>query len=167
MQSLAKTRNLQILNLVMQKLKSHADHFNYSIQRALEAENETVVTDESVSNDLVYVDEEKITLKIDLCSRMLLKDPTLSVESIRFFTTRLEDRISVYAGVNICVRPDLPLSLELDESLKFEFPDEERRTFDRQYGAIRWHQDAFFDVATIEEVADKLIETFIEVSRQW
>ena len=167
MQALSQTRNLQILELVMQKLKSHADHFSYSIQRVLEAENETVVADESVSNDLVYVDEEKITLKIDLCSRMLLKDPTLSVESIRFFTTRLEDRISVYAGVNICVRPDLPLSLELDKSLKFEFPDEERRTFDRQCGEIRWHQDAFFDVTTIEEVVDKLITTFVEIENQW
>lgn len=167
MQALSQTRNLQILDLVMQKLKSNTENFNYSIQRALEAENETVVTDENVSNDLVYVDEEKITLKIDLCSRMLLKDPTLSVESIRFFTTRLEDRISVYAGVNVCIRPSLPDRLRISESLEFEFPDEERRAFDRQYGEIHWHQDAVFEVKSIEEVADKLVETFVEVSRQW
>lgn len=160
-------QNLRTLDLVMQKLKSNAENFNYSIQRALEAENETVVTDESVSNDLVYVDEEKITLKIDLCSRMLLKDQNLSVESIRFFTTRIDDRIEVYAGVNICVRPGLPDRIRISESLKFEFPDEERRAFDRQYGEIRWHQDAVFEVKSIDEVVDKLIETFVEIENQW
>lgn len=160
-------QNLRTLDLVMQKLKSNAENFNYSIQRALEAENETVVTDESVSNDLVYVDEEKITLKIDLCSRMILKDSSLSVESIRFFTTRIDDRIEVYAGVNICVRPELPNRLRISESLKFEFPEEERLAFDRQYGEIRWHQDAVFEAKTIEEVADRLITTFVEIENQW
>ena len=159
-------QNLRTLDLVMQKLKSNAENFNYSIQRALEAENETVVTDESVSNDLIYVDEEKITLKIDLCSRMLLKDSSLSVESIRFFTTSIDDRIEVYAGVNICVRPELPNRLCISESLKFEFPDEERRAFERQYSEIRWHQDAVFEVKSIEEVVDKLIETFVEIENQ-
>lgn len=160
-------QNLQTLDLVMQKLKSNAEHFNYSIQRALEADNETVVTDESVSNDLVYVDEEKITLKSDLCSKLFLKDQNLSVESIRFFTYEIDDKIEVYAGVNVCIRPSLPDRLRISESLEFEFPDEERRAFDRQYSEIRWHQDAVFEVKSIEEVIDKLIETFAEIEEQW
>jgi hypothetical protein len=51
--------------------------------------------------------------------------------------------------------------------LEFEFPDEERRAFDRQYGEIRWFQEAVFTVSSIEEVVDKLITTFIEIENQW
>lgn len=160
-------QNLQTLNLIMQKLRSNAETFSYYAQRALEADYETSVTEMSASNDLVYVDESEICLKPELCQRLYLKDQNLSVESIRFFTTRLDDRIKVCAGVNICIRPELPRSLQISKNLKFEFPEEERRAFDRDYGEIRWHQDAVFESKTIEEVVDVLIDTTIEVVRQW
>ena len=44
---------------------------------------------------------------------------------------------------------------------------EERRAFDRDYGEIRWYQDAVFESKTIEEVVDMLIKTLKEVVRQW
>jgi hypothetical protein len=160
-------QNLQTLNLIMQKLRSNAEILDYYTQQKLKDEHESVLTDISASNDLVYVDEDEICLKTDLCERLYVKDQTLSIESVRFFTTRHEEKIDVYAGVNICIRPELPKRLQISNSLKYEFPEEERRAFNRDYGEIRWHQDAFFDATTIEEVADKLIETFIEVSRQW
>lgn len=160
-------QNLQTLNLIMQKLRSNAEIFGYYAQRKLEDEHEPVLTDISASNDLVYVDEDEICLKTDLCERLYVKDQTLSIESVRFFTTRHEEKIDVYAGVNICIRLELPKRLQISNSLKYEFPEEERRAFDHQYGEIRWHQDADFEVKSIEEVVDKLIETFIEVSRQW
>ena len=167
MQSLSQTRNFQILDLVMQKLRSNDEIFGYSAQRKLEDEHKPVLTDISASNDLVYVDEDEICLKTDLCSSLYVKDQTLSIESVRFFTTRNEEKIDVYAGVNICIRPELPRRLQISNSLKFEFLEEERRAFNRDYSEIRWHQDAFFTVQSIEEVVDMLIETFIEVSRQW
>lgn len=160
-------QNLQTLNLIMQKLKSNAETFSYYAQRALEADYETSVAEMSASNDLVYVDESEICLKTELCQRLYLKDQNLSIESIRFFTTRLDDRIEVCAGVNICIRPELPRSLQISKNLKFEFPAEERRAFDHDYGEIRWYQDAVFESKTIEEVVDKLIATMIEVNRQW
>ena len=162
------TKDLEsILDLIMNRLRSETSQISYLAKSQLEKDSETSFGSMNIWNDLVYVDESEICLKTPFCSMLIPKDTTLSIESIRFFTTRLEDRISVYAGVNICVRPDLPLSLKLGESLMFEFPDEERRAFDRQYGAIRWHQDAFFDSETIEEVVDKLILTVLEISRQW
>lgn len=160
-------QNLQTLNLIMQKLRSNVEIFGYYAQRKLEDEHEPVLTDISASNDLVYVDESEICLKTELCRHLYLKDLTLSVESIRFFTTRLDDRIEVCAGVNICIRPGLPRSLQISKNLKFEFPEEERRAFNHDYGEIRWYQDAVFESKTIEEVVDKLIATMIEVSRQW
>lgn len=160
-------QNLQTLNLIMQKLRSNVEIFGYYAQRSLESEHETSVTEMSASNDLVYVDESEICLKTELCQRLYLKDQSLSVESIRFFTTRLDDRIEVCAGVNICIRPELPRSLQISKNLKFEFPIEERRAFDHDYGEIRWYQDAVFESKTIEEVVDVLIDTMIEVSRQW
>lgn len=160
-------QNLQTLNLIMQKLRSNAEIFGYYAQRSLESERETSVTEMSASNDLVYVDESEICLKTELCQRLYLKDQNLSVESIRFFTTRLDDRIEVCAGVNICIRPELPRSLQISKNLKFEFPEEERRAFNRDYGEIRWYQDAFFESKTIEEVVDMLIKTLKEVVRQW
>lgn len=160
-------QNLQTLNLIMQKLRSNAETFSYYAQRSLESEHETSVTEMSASNDLVYVDESEICLKTDLCSSLYLKDRNLSIESIRFFTTRLDDRIEVCAGVNICIRPELPRSLQISKNLKFEFPEEERRAFNRDYGEIRWYQDAVFESKTIEEVVDMLIKTLKEVVRQW
>lgn len=160
-------QNLQTLNLIMQKLKSNAKIFSYYAQRALESEHETSVTEMSASNDLVYVDESEICLKTELCRHLYLKDRNLSIESIRFFTTRLDDRIEVCAGVNICIRPELPRSLQISKNLKFEFPEEERRAFNRDYGEIRWYQDAVFESKTIEEVVDILIKTLKEVVRQW
>lgn len=160
-------QNLQTLNLIMRKLKSNAEIFGYYAQRKLENEHEPVLTDISASNDLVYVDESEICLKTDLCSSLYLKDRNLSIESIRFFTTRLDDRIEVCAGVNICVRPELPRSLQISKNLKFEFPEEERRAFNRDYSEIRWFQEAVFTVSTIEEVVDILIMTLKEVVRQW
>lgn len=160
-------QNLQTLNLIMQKLRSNAETFSYYAQRALEADYETSVTEMSASNDLVYVDESEICLKPELCQRLYLKDQNLSVESIRFFTTRLDDRIEVCAGVNICIRPELPRSLQISKNLTYEFPEEERRAFNRDYGEIRWFQEAFFTVSTIEEVVDMLIKTLKEVVRQW
>lgn len=163
----ATNQNLQTLNLIMRKLRSNAEIFGYYAQRQLENEHEPVLTDISASNDLVYVDEDEICLKTELCRHLYLKDLTLSVESIRFFTTRLDDRIEICAGVNICIRPELPRSLQISKNLKFEFPEEERRAFNRDYGEIRWYQEAFFESETIEEVVDKLIATMIEVNRQW
>lgn len=160
-------QNLQTLNLIMQKLKSRSKDLSYFVRSVLDKDHDTVIASISVYNDLVYVDESEICLKTPICSKLFLKEPTLSVESIRFFTTRLEDRIEVYAGVNICIRPELPRNLKFGKSLKFEFPIEERRAFDRDYGEIRWHQDAFFDAETIEEVVDKLITTFVEIENQW
>lgn len=160
-------QNLLTLNLIMQKLRSNAEIFGYYAQRKLENEHEPVLTDISASNDLVYVDESEICLKTDLCSSLYLKDRNLSIESIRFFTTRLDDRIEVCAGVNICIRPELPRSLQISKNLKFEFPEEERRAFNRDYGEIRWYQDAVFESKTIEEVVDILIKTLKEVVRQW
>ena len=160
-------QNLQALNLIMQKLRSNAEIFGYYAQRKLEDEHEPVLTGVSAYNDLVYVDESEICLKTPLCSKLFLKDQNLSVESIRFFTSRMEDRISVYAGVNICIRPELPRRLQISNSLKFEFPEEERRAFNRDYGEIRWFQEADFTVSTIEEVVEMLIKTLKEVVRQW
>lgn len=160
-------QNLQTLNLIMQKLRSNVEIFGYYAQRKLEDEYEPILTEISASNDLVYVDESEICLKTDLCSSLYLKDRNLSIESIRFFTTRLDDRIEVCAGVNICIRPELPRSLQISNSLKFEFPIGERRAFDRDYGEIRWFQEAFFTVSSIEEVVDMLIKTMKEVVRQW
>ena len=160
-------QNLQTLNLIIQKLRSNAETFSYHAQRALETDYETSVTEMSASNDLVYVDESEICLKTELCQRLYLKDQNLSVESIRFFTTRLDDRIEVCAGVNICIRPELLRRLQISKNLKFEFPEEERRAFNHDYGEIRWYQDAVFTVSSIEEVVDILIKTLKEVVRQW
>ena len=160
-------QNLHALNLIMQKLRSNAEIFGYYAQRKLEDEHEPVLTDVSAYNDLVYVDESEICLKTPLCSKLFLKDQNLSVESIRFFTSRMEDRISVYAGVNICIRPELPRRLQISNNLRYEFPEEERRAFNRDYGEIRWFQEADFTVSTTEEVVDVLIKTLKEVIRQW
>lgn len=160
-------QNLLTLNLIMQKLRSNAEIFGYYAQRKLENEHEPVLTDISASNDLVYVDESEICLKTDLCSSLYLKDRNLSIESIRFFTTRRDNEIEVYAGVNICIRPELPRRLQISNNLTYEFPMEERRAFDRDYGEIRWFQEAGFTVSTIEEVVDMLIKTLKEVVRQW
>lgn len=160
-------QNLQTLNLIMQKLRSNAEIFGYYAQRKLEDEHEPVLTEISASNDLVYVDESEICLKTDLCASLYVKDRTLSIESVRFFTTRNEEKIDVYAGVNICIRPELPRRLQISNSLKYEFPEEERRAFNRDYGEIRWYQDAVFESKTIEEVVDILIKTLKEVVRQW
>lgn len=160
-------QNLQTLNLIMQKLRSNAEIFGYYAQRKLENEHEPVLTDISASNDFVYVDESEICLKIDLCVSLYMKDQTLSIESVRFFTTRNEEKIDVYAGVNICIRPELPRRLQISNSLTYEFPEEERRAFNRDYGEIRWYQDAVFESKTIEEVVDILIKTLKEVVRQW
>ena len=160
-------QNLQTLNLIMQKLRSNAEIFGYYAQRKLEDEHEPILTEISASNDLVYVDESEICLKTELCRHLYLKDQTLSIESIRFFMTRNEEKIDVYAGVNICIRPELPRCLQISNDLKFEFPEEERRAFNRDYGEIRWFQEAFFTVSTIEEVVDMLIKTLKEVVRQW
>lgn len=167
MKSVTTKELAQILDLIMDRLRSETSQISYLAKIRLEKGYETSFGSMSVSNDLVYVDESEICLKTPFCSALTTKDPTLSIESIRFFTTRSEDLISVYAGINICVRPELLRSLELSSSLEFEFPDEERRAFDLQYGEIRWHQDAFFEVNTIEEVVDKLILTVLEISRQW
>lgn len=156
-----------ILELIMQKLKSRSKDLSYFVRSVLDKDHETVVSSVNAYNDLVHVDESKICLKTPLCSNLFLKDQNLSVESIRFFTSEIEDKIEVYAGVNVCVRPSLPDRLRISESLEFEFPDEERQAFDRQYGEIRWHQDAVFEVKSIEEVVDKLIETFVEIENQW
>lgn len=163
----ATNQNLQTLNLIMQKLKSNAEIFGYYAQRKLEDEHEPVANYTSVYNDLVYVDESEICLKTDLCASLYLKDQNLSIESIRFFTTRRDNEIEVYAGVNICIRPELPRRLQISNSLKYEFPEEERRAFNRDYGEIRWFQEADFTVSTIEEVVDMLIKTLKEVVRQW
>lgn len=160
-------QNLQALNLIMQKLRSNAEIFGYYAQRKLGDEHKPVLTGVSAYNDLVYVDESEICLKTPLCSKLFLKDQTLSIESIRFFTSRMEDRISVYAGVNICIRPELPRRLQISNNLRYEFPEEERRAFNRDYGEIRWFQEAGFTVSTIEEVVDVLIKTLKEVIRQW
>lgn len=167
MNQTATNQNLQTLNLIMRKLRSNIEIFGYYAQRKLEVEHEPVLTDISASNDLVYVDESEICLKTDLCASLYLKDRNLSIESIRFFTTRLDDRIEVCAGVNICIRPELPRSLQISKNLKFEFPEEERRAFNRDYGEIRWFQEADFTVSKIEEVVDMLIKTLKEVVRQW
>lgn len=160
-------QNLQTLNLIMQKLRSNAEIFGYYAQRKLEDEHEPVLTDISASNDFVYVDESEICLKTDLCASLYMKDQTLSIESVRFFTTRNEEKIDVYAGVNICIRPELPRRLQISNNLRYEFPEEERRAFNRDYGEIRWFQEADFTVSTIEEVVDMLIKTLKEVVRQW
>lgn len=167
MNQTATNQNLQTLNLIMRKLRSNIEIFGYYAQRKLEVEHEPVLTDISASNDLVYVDESEICLKTDLCASLYLRDQNLSIESIRFFTTRNEEKIDVYAGVNICIRPELPRRLQISNNLTYEFPEEERRAFNRDYGEIRWFQEADFTVSTIEEVVDMLIKTLKEVVRQW
>lgn len=160
-------QNVKTLELIMQKLKSKSKDLSYFVRSVLDKEHETVIASVSVYNDLVYVDESEICLKTPLCSKLFLKDQNLSVESVRFFTSEIEDKIEVCAGVNVCIRPSLPDRLKLSKSLEFEFPDEERRAFDRQYGEIRWFQEAVFTVSSIDEVIDKLITTFVEIENQW
>lgn len=160
-------QNVKTLELIMQKLKSKSKDLSYFVRSVLDKEHETVFASVSAYNDLVYVDDSEICLKTPLCSKLFLKDQNLSVESVRFFTSEIEDKIEVCAGVNVCIRPSLPDRLKLSKSLEFEFPDEERRAFDRQYGEIRWFQEAVFTVSSIEEVIDKLITTFVEIENQW
>ena len=167
MTQISTNYHVTILELIMRKLKSKSKDLSYFVRCVLDKDHETVIASVSAYNDLVYVDESEICLKTPLCSKLFPKDQNLSVESIRFFTSEIEDKIEVYAGVNVCIRPSLPDRLRISESLEFEFPDEERLAFDRQYGEIRWHQDAVFEVKSIEEVVDKLIETFVEIENQW
>lgn len=167
MTQISTNYHVTILELIMRKLKSKSKDLSYFVRSVLDKEHETVIASVSAYNDLVYVDESEICLKTPLCSKLFLKDQNLSVESIRFFTSEIDDKIEVCAGVNICVRPELPDRLQISDNLKFEFPDEERRAFDRQYGEIRWFQEAVFTASSIEEVIDKLITTFVETENQW
>lgn len=167
MTQISTNYHLTTLELIMQKLKSRSKDLSYFVRSVLDKEHETVTASVSAYNDLVYVDESEICLKTSLCSKLFLKDQNLSVESIRFFTSEIDDKIEVCAGVNVCIRPSLPKRLQISKNLEFEFPDEERRAFDRQYGEIRWFQEAVFTVSSIEEVVDKLITTFIEIENQW
>ena len=167
MTQISTNYHVTILELIMRKLKSRSKDLSYFVRSVLDKEHETVIASVSVYNDLVYVDESEICLKTPLCSKLFLKDQNLSVESVRFFISEIEDKIEVCAGVNVCIRPSLPDRLKLSKSLEFEFPDEERRAFDRQYGEIRWFQEAVFTVSSIEEVIDKLITTFVETENQW
>lgn len=167
MTQISTNYHLTTLELIMQKLKSRSKELSYFVRSVLDKEHETVTASVSAYNDLVYVDESEICLKTSLCSKLFLKDQNLSVESIRFFTSEIDDKIEVCAGVNVCIRPSLPNRLQISKNLEFEFPDEERRAFDRQYGEIRWFQEAVFTVSSIEEVVDKLITTFIEIENQW
>jgi len=167
MTQISTNYHLTTLELIMQKLKSRSKDLSYFVRSVLDKEHETVTASVSAYNDLVYVDESEICLKTSLCSKLFLKDQNLSVESIRFFTSEIDDKIEVCAGVNVCIRPSLPNRLQISKNLEFEFPDEERRAFDRQYGEIRWFQEAVFTVSSIEEVVDKLITTFIEIENQW
>lgn len=167
MTQISTNYHLTTLERIMHKLKSRSKDLSYFVRSVLDKEHETVTASVSAYNNLVYVDESEICLKTPLCSKLFLKDQNLSVESIRFFTSEIEDRIEVCGGVNVCIRPSLPDRLQISESIKFEFPEEERRSFDRQYGEIRWHQDVVFEVKSIEEVIDKLIATFVEIENQW
>lgn len=167
MTQISTNYHLTTLELIMQKLKSRSKDLSYFVRSVLDKEHETVTASVSAYNDLVYVDESEICLKTSLCSKLFLKDQNLSVESIRFFTSEIDDKIEVCAGVNVCIRPSLPNRLQISKNLEFEFPDEERRAFDHQYGEIRWHQDAVFEVKSIEEVVDRLITTFVEIENQW
>lgn len=167
MTQISTNYHLTTLELIMQKLKSRSKDLSYFVRSVLDKEHETVTASVSAYNDLVYVDESEICLKTSLCSKLFLKDQNLSVESIRFFTSEIDDKIEVCAGVNVCIRPSLPNRLQISKNLEFEFPDEERRAFDRQYGEIRWFQEAVFTVSSIEEVVDKLITTLIEIENQW
>lgn len=167
MTQISTNYHLTTLELIMHKLKSRSKDLSYFVRSVLDKDHETAIDSVSAYNDLVYIDESEICLKTRLCSKLFFEDQNLSVESIRFFTSEIEDKIEVYAGVNICIRPELPRRLQISNSLKYEFPEEERRAFDHQYGEIRWHQDAVFEVKSIEEVVDKLIETFVEIENQW
>ena len=167
MTQISTNYHLTTLELIMQKLKSRSKDLSYFVRSVLDKEHETVTASVSAYNDLVYVDESEICLKTSLCSKLFLKDQNLSVESIRFFTSEIDDKIEVCAGVNVCIRPSLPNRLQISKNLEFEFPDEERRAFDRQYGEIRWFQEAVFTVSSIEEVVDRLITTLVEIENQW
>lgn len=167
MTQISTNYHLTTLELIMHKLKSRSKDLSYFVRSVLDKDHETAIDSVSAYNDLVYINESEICLKTPLCSKLFFEDQNLSVESIRFFTSEIEDKIEVYAGVNICIRPELPRRLQISNSLKYEFPEEERRAFDHQYGEIRWHQDAVFEVKSIEEVVDKLIETFVEIENQW
>ena len=167
MTQISTNYHVTILELIMRKLKSKSKDLSYFVRSVLDKEHETVTASVSAYNDLVYVDESEICLKTPLCSKLFLKDQNLSVESIRFFTSEIDDKIEVCAGVNVCIRPSLPNRLQISNNLEFEFPDEERRAFDRQYGEIRWFQEAVFTASSIEEVIDKLITTFVETENQW
>ena len=167
MTQISTNYHLTTLELIMRKLKSRSKDLSYFVRSVLDKDHETVTASVSAYNDLVYVDESEICLKTPLCSKLFLKDQNLSVESIRFFISENDDKIEVCAGVNVCIRPSLPNRLQISNSLEFEFPDEERRAFDRQYGEIRWFQEAVFTVSSIAEVVDKLITTFVEIENQW
>ena len=167
MTQISTNYHLTTLELIMQKLKSRSKDLSYFVRNVLDKDHETVVASVSAYNDLVYVDESEICLKTPLCSTLFLKDQNLSVESIRFFTSEIEDKIEVCAGVNVCIRPSLPDRLQISKNLEFEFPDEERRAFDRQYGEIRWFQEAVFESNSIGEVVDRLITTLVEIENQW
>lgn len=167
MTQISTNYHLTTLELIMQKLKSRSKDLSYFVRSVLDKEHETVTASVSAYNDLVYVDESEICLKTSLCSKLFLKDQNLSVESIRFFTSEIDDKIEVCAGVNVCIRPSLPNRLQISKNLEFKFPDEERRAFDRQYGEIRWFQEAVFESESIGEVVDKLITTFVEIENQW
>lgn len=167
MTQISTNYHLTTLELIMQKLKSRSKDLSYFVRSVLDKEHETVTASVSAYHDLVYVDESEICLKTSLCSKLFLKDQNLSVESIRFFTSEIDDKIEVCAGVNVCIRPSLPNRLQISKNLEFEFPDEERRAFDRQYGEIRWFQEAVFTVSSIEEVVDRLITTLVEIENQW
>ena len=125
-------QNVKTLELIMQKLKSKSKDLSYFVRSMLDKEHETVIASVSAYNDLVYVDKSEICLKTPLCSKLFLKDQNLSVESIRFFTSEIDDKIEVCAGVNVCIRPSLPSRLQISKNLEFEFPAEERRAFDCQ-----------------------------------
>ena len=167
MTQISTNYHLTTLELIMRKLKSRSKDLSYFVRSVLDKDHETVTASVSAYNDLVYVDESEICLKTSLCSKLFLKDQNLSVESIRFFISEIDDKIEVCAGVNVCIRPSLPNRLQISKNLEFEFPDEERRAFDRQYGEIRWFQEAVFTVSSIAEVVDKLITTFVEIENQW
>ena len=117
MNQISTNYHLTTLELIMRKLKSRSKDLSYFVRSLLDKEHETVIASVSAYNDLVYVDESEICLKTLLCSKLFFKDQNLSVESIRFFTSEIDDKTEVYAGVNVCIRPSLPDRLRISESI--------------------------------------------------
>lgn len=109
-------------------------------------------------NEFIYISPSQLYLYPYIANNILYNDFHY-VNNIRFYLYEDNNSIGIEGGINLRLEMSKPPQIKINDTITFEYPKDELKSFRQHHQYLNWHQDMVTTVKNLNEAVDIMLQT--------